>query len=131
VSAPVRLTERQRELVAKATETASLTFSVIAEGMPNVDMSSLAVVYQATCSRTKVRLAEVLAVVGELTAAGPGPETGVVTLTAEQLEIVLGALADAQTYRELAGRPDEDETDFTTAREYGNLAARLLGGGAR
>ena len=71
-------------------------------------------------------------VLGKMAARGLRELTGApvpgVTLTADQLRIVLDGLADAGTYRELAGRCDEDEADFTTARAYRDLAAELTGG---
>ena len=138
MSAPERLTERQRELIAQATETVGLTAAAIAAGMRDIDLNSREDVYRAAYSRTKVRLAMALAVIDELTAA---PDAGTVTLTAEQLATVLGALADAQTHRmgeadafcadcetSPAGACWQHLNDLDAAQAYHDLAG-ILGGG--
>ena len=77
----------------------------------------------------------------ELTGTGLAPDPGAVTLTsgvtldAEQLATVLGALAGAQAYRREHASQSRDDceacNDLDAASEHEALAARLLGGGAR
>ena len=70
MSAPERpLTELQHELLTQASETVQLTAAAIAAQMRDVDLNSREAVYRAAYSQTKMRLAMLLTVVGELLAA--------------------------------------------------------------
>jgi len=131
-----RLTVTQEARVDGARALLAADATDLSAGYDVIDPANLAQVNGYAYGAARGAVAELLDIIGAL--AVPG-----VTLTPAQLAIVLGALADAETYREREGSTPclgcidappsvglcaEHSADFDAAQAYHDLTAELTGG---
>jgi hypothetical protein len=139
VNGPPRLalTDFQRSRVEHARALAGVPPEALSAGYDVIDPANLAMVNGFAFGVARGTVAELVGIIDDLT--GPPPAatvdasgtvvvTGPATLSAGQLAVALGALADAAAYREAEGACAENPADLDAAAEYRDLTAELTGG---